>query len=119
MEHLEIERLFVGVEVDEEVKDLVGDLLRSGVGLVDLVDDDDWREVVRERLLQHESRLRKRALGGIDEKEDPLDHREDSLYLGTEIPVTRCVHDVDDRILVFDRGVLGEDGDPAFTFQIA
>jgi hypothetical protein len=37
----EVEDGLVGVEVDEEVIDLVQDFLRAGVGAVDLVDDDD------------------------------------------------------------------------------
>ena len=41
VEHGEIELVFVGVEIDEEVVDLVEHFLRAGVGTIDLVDDDD------------------------------------------------------------------------------
>ena len=41
----EVEDAFVGVEVDEEVVDLVKDFLGPGVGAVDLVDDDDGGEM--------------------------------------------------------------------------
>ena len=41
VEHGELELVFVRVEVDEQVVDLVQHLLRAGIGAVDLVDDDD------------------------------------------------------------------------------
>ena len=40
VEHGEVEHVLVGVEVDEEVVDLVQNFLRARVGTVDLVDDD-------------------------------------------------------------------------------
>ena len=40
-ERREIELLVGGVERREQVEDLVVDLMRAGIGPVDLVDDDD------------------------------------------------------------------------------
>ena len=85
---------------------------------VDLVDDDDDLLVERERLLQDESGLGHRALDGVDEEEDAVDHVEDALDLTAEVSVSRCVDDVDLRVLVRHRGVLGEDGDPALALEI-
>ena len=58
VDHGELDLLFVGVEVDEEVVDLVEDLLRPCVRPVDLVDDDERCQPPLERLAKHESRLR-------------------------------------------------------------
>src|SRR3712207_7039548 len=46
-------------------------------GAVDLVDDDDRGAAERERLPQHEARLRHRAVERVDDKEHAVDHAED------------------------------------------
>src|SRR6185503_6725226 len=61
----EVELVFRGVEIDEEVVDLVQDRLRPRVAAVDLVDDDEGREPALERLSKAETRLRQRALGRV------------------------------------------------------
>src|SRR6202044_1335821 len=41
VENGEVELIFFGVEIDEEIVDFVQHFLRAGVSAVDLVDDDD------------------------------------------------------------------------------
>ena len=53
----ELDLRLVGVEVEEELVDLVDHLLRARVGPVDLVDDEHDGQVRLERLTQHEARL--------------------------------------------------------------
>ena len=72
-----------------------------------------------ERLLQDEARLRQRALRGVDEQEHAFDHRQDPLDLRAEVPVARRVHDVDDHVLVVDRGVLREDRDAPLLLELS
>ena len=62
VEDREVELVLGGVEVDEQVVDLVQHFLDARVGAVDLVDDDDRRQPALERLAQHEPRLRQRTL---------------------------------------------------------
>ncbi len=62
VEHRELDLILGGVEIDEEVVDLVQHFLRPRVGAVDLVQHDDGRQPALERLPQHEPRLRQRAL---------------------------------------------------------
>ncbi len=99
------------------------DLGDSGIGTVGLVDHEDHRQRRAERLAQHEPRLRQRALGGVDQQHDPVDHRQTTLDLTAEIGVTRGVDDVDDDLgavglTTVDRGVLGEDGDALLALQV-
>ena len=114
----ELENALVGVEIDEQVIDLVDDLLRAGVGAIDLVDDEDGREVRFERFREHVAGLRQRSFGGVDEQNDTVDHLERALNLTAEVGVARRVYDVDLRVLVVDGGVLGEDGDAALFFEV-
>ncbi len=97
----------------------------AGVGTVDLVDHQDHREVASERLAQHETGLRQRPLGGVDQQHDAIDHREGTLDLAPEVGVAGCVDDVQRgvgasaRIVPDERGVLGENRDPLLTFEVA
>ena len=95
----EVEHGLVGVEIDEEVVDLVEDLLGAGVGAVDLVDDDDGRELGFEGLGEHVAGLRQRAFGGVDEQDDAVDHLEGALDLAAEVGVAGGVDDVDLGVL--------------------
>ena len=45
-----LEDALVGVEIDEQVIDLVDDFLGPGIGAIDLVDDEDGRELGLEGL---------------------------------------------------------------------
>ena len=114
----EVDLLLGGVEVEEQLVGLVDDLGDAGVGTVDLVDDEDDRHVLRERLAQHEAGLRQRALGGVDEQRDAVDHRQAALDLAAEVGVAGGVDDVDEQVLATDRGVLREDGDALLALEV-
>ncbi len=119
----------VGRETEQEVGRLGDDLGDARVGTVDLVDDDDHRELRGERLAQHEACLGQRPLGRVDEEYDAVDHRQAALDLTTEVGVARGVDDVDrdavglaerrrGRTGVPDRRVLGEDRDALLTLEV-
>ena len=92
--------------------------MRTRIGAVDLVDDDDGLEPHLERLRHHEFGLRQRALGGVDQHQRAVNHVEDALDLAAEIGVARRVDDVDARAGPDDRGHLGEDGDAALALEV-
>src|SRR5262249_61007252 len=54
----ELDLRLVGVQVEEELVDLVHDRFGTRIGTVDLVDDEHDRELRLERLAQKEARLR-------------------------------------------------------------
>ena len=114
-----VELLVGGVERGEEVEHLVDDLARPRVGLVDLVDADDRLEADLQRLADHEFGLRHRPLGGVDQHDRAVDHRQDALDLAAEIGVARRVDDIDPHIPPHDRGRLGENGDAALALEVA
>ncbi|CAH0223065.1 hypothetical protein SRABI128_02247 [Microbacterium sp. Bi128] len=95
------------------------------VGAVGLVDQEDHRQVRGEGLTQHEAGLGQRALRGVDEEDDAVDHGQAALHLATEVGVAGGVDDVDGngfavggRSVVGHRGVLRQDGDALFAFQV-
>ena len=114
----ELDLALVGVEVEEELVDLVHDLLDPGVRPVDLVDDEDHRQLRLERLAEDEARLRQRPLARVDEQEDAVDHRQPALDLAAEVGVARRVDDVDLRLAVAEGRVLGEDRDPLLPLEV-
>ena len=118
VEHGEVELVLGGVEVDEEVVDLVQDLAGPRVRAVDLVDHDHRGQPRLERLAQHVAGLGQRPLGGVDEQQDAVHHLERALHLAPEVGVARGVHDVDLGVAVVDRGVLGEDRDAALALEV-
>ena len=99
----ELDLRLARVEVEEELVDLVDDLLGPRVGAVDLVDDEHDRQLLLERLAQHEPRLRQRPLGRVDEQEHAVDHRQPALDLAAEVGVARRVDDVDLHVAVAAR----------------
>ena len=118
VDHREVQLALVGVEVDEQVVDLVQDLDRAGVRPVDLVDHDHRREPGLEGLPQHEAGLGQRALGGVDQEEDAVDQRQGALDLAPEVGVAGRVHDVDLHPAIRDRGVLRHDRDALLALEV-
>ena len=93
----ELDLLLGRVEVEEQLVGLVDHLGDPGVRPVHLVDDQDHRQLRLQRLAQHEPGLRQRALAGVDEQHDAVDHRQAALDLAAEVGVARGVDDVDGR----------------------
>ena len=114
----ELDLRLVGVEVEEELVDLVHDRLGARVGPVDLVHDEHDRKARLERLAQDEPRLRQRALGGVDQEEDAVDHRQAALDLAAEVGVAGRVDDVHLRLADLDGRVLGEDRDALLALEV-
>ena len=115
-------------QVHEQLVGLVDDLGDPGVGPVDLVHHEHDGQVGVERLAEHEPGLRERALGGVHQQHDAVDHGQAALDLATEVGVARGVDDVDrhrtalDRLGrgagVADRGVLREDRDALLALEV-
>ena len=83
----EIELRFRGIEIDEEIEDLVQHLRRPRIGAIDLVDHHNRWKAARERLAEHEARLRKWAFGRVNQQNDAVDHRQRALHFAAEICV--------------------------------
>src|SRR5690606_20493600 len=71
-----------------------------------------------QRLLEHEARLGHGALGGVDEEQRAVDHRQGALDLPAEVGVSGGVDDVDLRPPPQHGGVLGEDGYAALALDV-
>ena len=114
----ELDLLLVGVEVEEQLVDLVDHLGDARVGPVDLVHHEDHRQPGLQRLAQHEAGLGQRALGGVDQQQHAVDHRQPALHLAAEVRVAGRVDDVELRVAVPDGRVLGEDRDALLALQV-
>ena len=122
VEDRELELVVARIELDEEVEDLVQHRLGPAVGAVDLVDHHDRLQAQAERLAQDEPRLGHRPLGGVDEQEAAVGHREDAFDLSAEVGVAGRVDQVDlglDAVLspVGEGDVLRQDGDAPLAFE--
>ena len=113
-----VELIVVGVQRGEQVEHFVVHFVRARVRTIDLVDDDDGAKPARQRFHGHEFGLRHGAFGGVHQHDHAVDHRHDALDLAAEIGVAGRVDDVDANALPHDRGAFGENGDPAFAFEV-
>ena len=114
----ELDVMIVGVQIHEQLVDLVDDLLHARVGAVDLVHDQDHRQVPLERLAQDEARLRQRALARVHQQQHAVDHRQPAFDLAAEVGVAGRVHDVDLQAAVANGRVLREDRDALLALQV-
>ncbi len=114
----EVELVLRGLEIDEEIVDLVEHLHGPGVLAVDLVDHDDGGEAGLERLLEHEARLGQGAFRRVHEEEHAVHEGERPLHLAAEVGVAGGVHDVDLHVLVMNGRVLGHDGDALLALEV-
>ncbi len=117
IEHREINLLFLGIEINEQIVDFVQHFLRARVGAVNLVDHDDRRQVSFQRLAEHVARLRQRAFARIHQQHHAVHHFQRAFDLAAKVAVAGRVHDVDLYVVIEDRGVLGQDRDAALPLQ--
>jgi hypothetical protein len=112
-----VELRIVGLELDEEIEHLVVHAERVRARPVDLVDDHDRDAPQRQRLAQHEARLRHRSVERVHYEQDPVHHTQDTLHLATEVSVSGRIYDVDLDTVPSNCCILGEDRDPAFALE--
>ena len=94
--------LLICVEIEEELLNFVHNLGDAGVGAVDLVYNEDHRQLRLKRLAQHETGLRQRPFAGVNEQQHAVNHEEAALHLATEVGVARRVDDVQLHAFVRD-----------------
>ena len=114
----------IGCDVEQQVVAGLHDLGDARVGPVRLVDDENHRKMGGQRLAQHEPRLRQGALRCVDQQQHPVHHGQPALHLTAEVGVPRGVDHIDHRdgpirVMAVHGGVLGQDGDAFFPFQVA
>jgi hypothetical protein len=107
----------------DDVLDLVLDLLGSGRGEIDLVDDGQHLEIVVDGEVGVGERLGLDALGGVDDEHRALAGGEAARDLVVEVDVARRVDEIQDVVLPVVGPVLqahgaGLDGDAALALEI-
>ena len=119
IDHGAVELLIIRSQIHEKLQDLVFDLTQTSVGLVDLVDADDDSVIQLQRLLQHEASLGHGAFRRIHQQQNTVHHLENTLHLASKVGVAGGVDDIDLHAFVMHRGVLGQNGDASFLFQVS
>ena len=114
----EVELGIGGVEFEEKFKNLIEDFLGIGVFAIDLIENNDGFSTDFESFTENELSLGLRTLGGINDKEDAVDHAEDAFDFSTEIGVAWGIDNVNADIVIFEGGVFGFDGDTSFSFEV-
>ena len=118
VDHGKIELIFGGVEVNEEIVDLIEHCGRTRVGPVDLVQHHDRLELRGQRFLQDVARLRQRAFARVHQHEHAIHHAQRALHFAAEVAVAGRVHDVDLGVVVGNRRIFRENRDAALALQI-
>ena len=114
----EVDLVLVGVQVEEQLLDLVHDLGDAGVRPVDLVDHQHDGQAGFQRLAQDETRLGQGALRGVHQQQHAVDHGQAPLDLAAEVGVSRGVDDVHLHPAPAHGRVLGQDGDALLTLEV-
>ena len=117
-QHGAVQLLGGGIQIQQKLQHLIDDLMDALVGPVDLVDDHDDAMAQLQGAAEDEAGLGHGALRRVHQQDNAVDHLQDTLHLAAEVGVARSVHNVDLGVAILDGGVLGQNGDAAFTFQI-
>ena len=110
--------LIGGVQRDEQIKNQIEDLVRRRIIAIDLIDNHDRLGTRFEGFAEHKPRLSLRTICGIDDQKNAVDHVHDAFDFAAKIGMPRRINDVDVVIVVFERSVLGLDGDTLFALQV-
>ena len=118
VKHRTVELLVGCVEVDEKLKYLILNLAKTCVGLVYLVNNYNNSVVKFKSSLKNESGLGHRSLCRVNEKNNSVNHFEDTLNLAAEVSVAGGVNEVYLNVLVVYRGVFCKNSNSSFLFKV-
>ena len=113
-----LQLFLAGIQIHQQFQYFVCDLIQTSVRTVDLVDNNDDLQIHFQRLGQHETSLRHRALCGIDQQDRTVYHAQNTFYLAAEVSVSRGINNIDLGVTVAYRCILCQDRDATFPFQI-
>ena len=115
--HGEVDLVVVRTKLDKQIQDLVHDLGRPRTGAIDLIDDHNNLFIQRQRLAQHETRLRHTALERIYQEQNAVHHCEDALHFAAEVGMAGRVYDIDLHAVIMYGCVFGQNRDTALAFK--
>ena len=113
-----IQLFLVGVQIQQQLQDFVDDLVDTLVGTVDLIDHDDDAVAQLQGTAEDETGLRHGAFRSVYQQDNAVDHLQDAFHFAAEVRMARSIHNVDLGIAIGDGGVLSQDGDATFPFQV-
>ena len=113
-----IQLIFGGIEIDEQVVNLIQYDGDPSIVPVDFVDTNDGRQPGLECLFQDDPGLGKGSFGGIGGKHDTVAHGQCPFNFATEVRMAGGVDDVDFNVFIINARVLRQDRDAPLTLQI-
>ena len=116
--HGEIELRFVRAKGIKQIKNLVYHPIGTGTVPIDLVHHHDGTQPSLKRFTRDESSLWHGAIHCINQQQHRIDHRQDALYLASEISVPRRVDNIDTVVSPANSGVFGQNRNAALTLLI-
>src|SRR6185437_9759600 len=82
-----VQLILGGVQIDEQIVDLVENFLDARVGAIDLVDHDDGGQARLQRLHQYVAGLGQGTFAGVHQQHHAVDDLERPLHFAAEIAV--------------------------------
>ena len=117
-ENREVDLFICCIEIHKELKHFVHNLVYTGIGTVDFIDNNDDFEPESQCFIQHEPCLGQRTFCSINKKQCAVSKVQNAFDLSAEVTVPRGVDHVDLGIPVVQTDILCKNCDPAFPFQI-
>ena len=100
-----VKLLIRGFQIHEKFQNFINNFFRTCFRTVDFVDADDDVKVKLQCFTENKFGLRHSTLECVYEKNNAIDHFQNTLYLTTEISMSRCVDDVDFDSFVMDSSI--------------
>ena len=114
----EFQLVFVCIQLDEQVQNFVDNFVNALVRTVNFIDYNDGFQMLFQCFAQYVFGLGHRTFVGVYQKEYTVNHGQYAFYFATKVSMARSIKDVNFGIAVHNGGVLGQNGNATFTFQI-
>ena len=113
-------KLFFGsIEIKEKFKNFVSDIIKSCIGFVNFVDNNNYGVIHLKSSLENESGLGHRAFCCVNKKDNAVYHFENTFNFTAEVCVSGSIDDIDFYSVIMNRSVFCKDGNASFTFKVA
>ena len=114
----EFQLVFVSVQLDEKIKYFVDNFVYTLVRTVNFIDYNDGFQMLFQCFTQYIFGLGHRTFVGVYQKQYAVNHGQYAFNFATKVSMAGSIKNVDFGIAVHNGGVLGQNGNATFTFQI-
>ena len=117
--HGAFELFFGSIKVKKKFKNFIADFIKSCIGFINFIYNNDYRMIKFKSSLENKSGLRHGAFRSINKKNNTIDHFKNTFNFAAEVCMSGSIDDIDFYSVVMNGSVFCKNGNASFALKVA